>query len=136
MIRQTLSVVLPLVLLALSVGCSKKDDSTATPNEVNNKEVVSNTGSSVSVVKDVVNKYHQAILDKNLDAAKAMISSDGSKKTLAAMFEIRSNGMKRGGLPKILKVAINGDAAVVTCKFGPSEQGVDLVKADGAWLIK
>lgn len=110
--------VVTLALMAIVGGCSKSADS------------------GESAIKKTVNSYHQAVMDKDLVAAKALISSESSKKMLDSMIDIRSDGLKRGGLPKIVTVSVNGDTAVATCKFGPTEQGVDLVKANGKWLIK
>lgn len=84
----------------------------------------------------VVNKYHQAIIDKDIDAVMACMVADANRKTTEALLEFRSSGMKRGGLPEVLEEKITGDTAVVTCKFGPSKQDVKLIKENGKWKVK
>lgn len=86
---------------------------------------------------DVLNKYHQAIWDKDVDAVMELSVPEESRAQVEAIIEFRSEGMKRsGGLPVILGEKIDGDKAFVRCKFGPVEQEIKLRKVDGQWRVE
>ena len=85
---------------------------------------------------EIVNKYHQAIMDKDIDTIEALSAPDADIGKVKAMLDFRAAGMKRGGLPKILKENIDGETASVVCKFGPTQQAVDLQKVEGNWRVK
>lgn len=86
---------------------------------------------------DVVNQYHQAIWDKNIDAVMEHTAPEVNRSVVESLLEFRSDGMKRsGGLPVIVSEEIDGDKAVVRCKFGPVEQDVNLRKVDEAWKVE
>ena len=84
----------------------------------------------------VVNQYHQAIMDMDIETVMSLSAPGTDRGKVEALLGFRSEGLKRGGLPPIVSEKIDGDTAVVTCKFGPSEQDVELVKVDGQWKVK
>ncbi len=87
-------------------------------------------------VEEVVNSYHQAIIDQDVDRVMSLSVPEEQRNEVQAMIGFRSEGMKRaGGLPEIVDVEISGNTAVVRCQFGPSEQNVNLRKVDGEWKI-
>lgn len=93
-------------------------------------------GPETENVEEVVNSYHQAIIDQDVETVMALSVSEEQRNEVQAMIGFRSEGMKRaGGLPEIVDVEITGNTAVVRCKFGPTEQNVNLRKIDGEWKI-
>ncbi len=89
-----------------------------------------------SKVKDVVNSYHQAIIDQDVDKVMSLSVPEEDRSQVEAIIGFRSEGMQRaGGLPEINNVEITGNTAVVRCQFGPAEQDINLRKVDGKWLM-
>ena len=95
--------------------------------------MIAGCGSSESP-SNVVNEYHQAIMDKNVDAVMALSAEAGKREDEESLVNVRAQFMKE--LPPIVKKTIDGDTAKITCKFGPVEQDVDMIKIDGKWKVK
>jgi len=98
--------------------------------------VVAGCGNDEETPTSVVNKYHQAIMDMDMDVIKTVSAPNADLGKIKSMLEFRANALKKHGLPNVVSESIDGDTAVVRCKFGPMEQDVDLVKVDGTWKIK
>lgn len=85
---------------------------------------------------EVVDSYHQAIWDEDVDAVMSYMIPGDSRDYVEQEVARRSQGMKRtGGLPPIVSETIDGDKAVVVCRFGPVELDVNLARHEGAWKI-
>ncbi len=94
-------------------------------------------GSSYDSPSEVVEKYHQAIFDKDIETVMSLSAGKDDREFVKEVIEFRSRGMKRsGGLPEILDEHVDGDKAIVRCKFGPAEQDVFLRKIDGEWKVE
>ena len=97
---------------------------------------VAGCGDDAESPTSIVNQYHQGIIDMDMEAIKAISAPDADLGKIKALLEFRSKALKKNGLPKIVSEKIDGDNAVVRCKFGPMEQDVELKKTDGVWKIK
>jgi hypothetical protein len=97
---------------------------------------VAGCGDDTESPTSVVSKYHQGIIDMDMEAIKAISAPDADLGKIKALLEFRSKALKKNGLPQIVSEKIDGDTAVVRCKFGPMEQDVELKKTDGVWKVK
>ncbi len=85
---------------------------------------------------EVVEQYHQAIFDEDVETVMALSAREEEREVVEEIVEFRAEGMRRaGGVPEILEEDIDGDNAIVRCKFGPAEQDVYLLKVDGQWKV-
>ena len=84
----------------------------------------------------VVNRYHQAIIDKDLDTVMSLLAPDANREWAKATMDARSEMMGKLGLPPVLGEKIDGESAVVTCKIGPTEVKLNLSLVNGEWKIK
>ena len=108
---------LALCLLSLTlIACGDGDSDSADPTAV-------------------VNAYHQALMDGDADAILALTAGQPERSAVESTIEIRQPGLERGGLPDIISHTIDGDSAIVVCRFGPVEQEIHLRREDGTWRI-
>jgi hypothetical protein len=97
--------------------------------------VLSGCSKKASSPTDAVNAYHDAMMKGDVDGVMAVSASSVKRANVEAAIEMRSEGLKRGGMPPVVEEKIDGDKATVTCKFGPVKQKMELVLEDGAWKV-